>query len=83
MDPLMTDNSEIEEDEQKWHRWISQSCQGETCNMCGAPAAAKVGEEIFEDDPFQMRHNLTAYVCADHFRQIMGPAAERIFCRKF
>jgi hypothetical protein len=41
--------------------------------MCGKPAAAKVGEEIFDDDPHPYRHNFTAYVCADHFAQIMGP----------
>ncbi len=53
--------------------WVSKSCHGETCSMCGKPAAAKVGEEIFDDDPHPYRHNFTAYVCADHFAQIMGP----------
>ena len=49
--------------------------------MCGAPSAAKVGEEIFHDDPHPVRHNLTAYVCADHFRQIMGPMADHVLNR--
>src|SRR3954452_3015763 len=52
--------------------WRSASCIGEVCSMCGAPAAAKVGEEIAHDDPHPYRHNLTAYVCAEHFGQIMG-----------
>lgn len=51
--------------------WISACCEGERC-FCDAPAAAKVGEEIMPDDPFRDRHNLTAYVCAGHFRQIFG-----------
>jgi hypothetical protein len=52
-------------------RHVSASCRGERCSMCGAPAAAKVGEEIPHDDPHPYRHNLTAYVCAAHFDQIM------------
>jgi hypothetical protein len=39
--------------------------------MCGAPAAAKIGEEIMPDDPHQNRHNLTAYVCYHHARWIL------------
>jgi hypothetical protein len=31
----------------------------------------KVGEEIFDDDPNPVRHNLTQYVCCDHFQMIM------------
>jgi hypothetical protein len=52
--------------------WRSVSCEGERCSVCGEPASAKVGEEIMSDDPFQHRHNLTAYLCAGHFTQIMG-----------
>lgn len=52
--------------------WRSACCEGERCSICGKPARAKVGEEIMSDDPFAHRHSLTAYVCADHFVQIMG-----------
>lgn len=51
---------------------ISASCVGEYCH-CGAPAAKKVGEEILHDDPMPNRHNLTAYVCAAHYAEMMGP----------
>lgn len=54
--------------------FISSSCEGERCSMCDKPATHKVGEEIMWDDPNKMRHNLTAYVCCDHFRAILGPA---------
>ena len=54
--------------------YVSKSCMGETCSMCGAPATHKVGEEIPWDDPVQMRHNFTAYVCCRHFRAILGDA---------
>lgn len=51
--------------------FVSACCGGERCSMCGKPAARKVGEEIFHDDPHPIRHNLTAYVCLDHFNMIM------------
>jgi hypothetical protein len=38
----------------------------------GIPATHKVGEEIMPDDPFYIRHNLTQYVCCEHFQKIMG-----------
>jgi hypothetical protein len=72
-------------------RFVSATCQGERC-FCGAPAEHKVGEQIPDDDPrfsddwhvahgLRLRgapfHELTAYVCHEHFRQIMGPAADR------
>jgi hypothetical protein len=50
----------------------SKACIGEKC-WCGEPAAKKVGEEILFDDPNPARHNLTAYVCAAHYAQMMGP----------
>lgn len=53
--------------------FISASCRGEKCHICGVPAAHKVGEEIASDDPNPSRHNFTAYVCCEHFRTIMGP----------
>jgi len=55
--------------------FVSKSCKGENCRVCGAPATHKVGEEIAHDDPNQARHNLTAYVCCKDFRTIMGPSA--------
>lgn len=62
--------------------WRSKCCEGEACSMCNAPAVAKVGEEMFDDDPNPIRHNLTAYVCAKHFTDIMGPAGLRLVTRK-
>lgn len=53
---------------------ISRCCKGETCR-CGQPATHKVEENIFEDDPFPMRHPFTAYVCCECFGRIMGPAS--------
>jgi hypothetical protein len=32
----------------------------------------KVGEEIFDDDHNPVRHNLTQYVCCNHFQMIMS-----------
>lgn len=55
--------------------FVSATCQGEKCRVCGAPAHHKVSEEIPGDDPGPARHNLTAYVCCAHFIEIMGPAA--------
>ncbi len=52
----------------------SASCRGERCSVCGADATHKLGEEIMHDDPFPERHNLTAYVCCEHFRMVLGPA---------
>lgn len=54
------------------NEWVSATCGGETCSMCGQPATAKVGENISCDDPFRNRHNLTAYVCREHFAMIFG-----------
>lgn len=50
----------------------SRACVGEKC-WCGAPAAKKVGEEVLFDDQEPHRHNLTSYVCAEHYAQLMGP----------
>jgi hypothetical protein len=51
----------------KMKHLVSESCGGETCRHCGRPATHKVGEEIMPDDPHQVRHNLTAYVCCSVF----------------
>jgi hypothetical protein len=52
--------------------FVSATCGGERCR-CGKPAVKKVGEEIPFDDPTPDRHNLTAYVCAEHYAELMGP----------
>ena len=52
--------------------FISESCKGEKCSVCGADATDKLGEEIQSDDPNPNRHNLTAYVCSEHFKMIVG-----------
>lgn len=52
--------------------FISGSCKGEICSVCGKDATNKLGEEIPSDDPNKMRHNLTAYVCREHFTMIVG-----------
>jgi len=52
--------------------FISGSCEGEICSVCGKDATNKLGEEIPSDDPDRMRHNLTAYVCREHFTMIVG-----------
>lgn len=39
--------------------------------MCDHAATHKVGEEIAHDDPNQIRHNLTAYICCDCFGKIV------------
>ena len=51
--------------------WKSKYVNGEKCH-CGDDSVAKVGEEITHDDPLQNRHNLTAYVCEKHFRELFG-----------
>jgi len=68
--------------------FVSEFCKGEICGHCGNPATHKVGEEISFDEPQPElsdtfgfppviigRHNLTAYVCCERFRQLFGPAA--------
>ena len=55
--------------------FVSASCNGEKCNICGEVATHKVGEEIPHDDPDPNRHNLTAYVCCACFVMIVGQAA--------
>jgi hypothetical protein len=51
--------------------WKSKYTNGEKCH-CGEDAIAKVGEEIMNDDPFSARHNLTAYICEKHYRELFG-----------
>jgi hypothetical protein len=55
---------------------------GEFCGPCyredGSKVEApfKVEEVIFDDDPV-IRHPYTQYICEGHFKEIMGPWAER------
>lgn len=56
------------------HEHFVSASAGGPCAICGERSTHKVGEEIPHDDPFQMRHNLTAYVCCRHFRKLLGPA---------
>lgn len=58
-------------------KFISGSCIGEVCSVCGKDATHKIGEEIFRDDPNQMRHNFTAYVCCEHFQLVFGSASKK------
>lgn len=53
---------------------ISPSCGGEKCMVCSEPATHKIGEEHLHGVPRRM-HNLTAYVCCEHFGMVMGPFA--------
>jgi len=59
--------------------FASASCEGKRCH-CGKPASHKLEESIMHDDPsntwqpFPGRHPLTAYVCCEHFRAVLGPA---------
>lgn len=59
--------------------FISASCGGEACGPClraGVQrlASHKLGEEPGHDDP-SIRHNLTQYVCCEHFCFIVGKHA--------
>jgi hypothetical protein len=56
--------------------FVSETCEGEVC-WCGKPAVRKVGEEFAHDEPNPNRHNLTRYICAHHFAELMGPAGAR------
>lgn len=67
-------------DQQKPHKdeeyevdFISGTCKGEKCTVCGKDAYRKVGEQIPFDDPHKMRHELTAYVCKEHFEMVLMP----------
>lgn len=57
------------------HRAPSSSCEGQKC-PCGAQATRKVGEEELWDRPI-VGHNLTSYVCDEHFWWLMGPSKPR------
>lgn len=61
--------------------FVSKSCRGEHCGICyrqgqRRPATHKVGEEILSDWYEQHTagplHNLTQYVCCQHFAEIFS-----------
>ena len=56
------------------NHYVAPQCLGEKCR-CGKPATHKVEEVIFDNDPEPLRHELTVYVCCEHFAWLMGPAA--------
>jgi hypothetical protein len=59
--------------------YVGGSCIGKICliDNCGKDATHKVGEEIFDDEPHKIRHELTNYVCCGHYQMILGEAAEQ------
>jgi hypothetical protein len=60
--------------------FVSACCKGEFCGICRRSstvrreATHKVEEVIFDDQP-GIHHNLTQYVCCEHFMMIFGSAA--------
>jgi len=50
---------------------INRSFIGEKC-FCGKDAKHKIAEVVFDDDPNPARHELTTYICDEHFQMIMG-----------
>lgn len=54
--------------------FVSPTCTGEKCKMCGNPATHKIGEEVPMDDPrtWTPFHNMTSYICCFHFNQCIG-----------
>ena len=55
-------------------KFASAMCRRESC-ACGAPAAHRVVEVIFPDDPNPRRAPLSTFLCRRHFGELMGPAA--------
>jgi hypothetical protein len=53
---------------------LSGMLNGEICH-CGDPAAHVVEQMIPIDDPKPNRRPLRTFLCDNHFREIMGPAA--------
>ena len=56
--------------------FVSKTCKGEPCSVCGKPSTKKVEETIFDDDPNPWRHGLSAYLCDEHFKMIMSHGNE-------
>jgi hypothetical protein len=68
-DPML-----VEIDFRKENTIFSGMLKGEIC-YCGNPAAHVVEQMIPIDDPKPNRQPLRTFLCDDHFREIMGPAA--------
>lgn len=70
----------LDSDAEREH-YISARAGGEKCGMCfregrSIDALHKVGEEGLTTGP--IRHNLTQYLCCQHFGEVFGPpSAER------
>lgn len=82
-DPAVTDGEIASRRSNEMH-FVSGTCNGESCSICGAPATHKVGEEIPYNEPKSEfagyefgRHNFTAYVCCEHFGMIFGRVARQ------
>lgn len=56
---------------------LSHTVKGERCTMCNQPAAKKVEEVIFDDDPVPVRHPWTSYLCLLCFGRVMGPCVQQ------
>lgn len=76
------------DDERCGHAVLSsEHVAADGVHYCGRPATHKVGEEIPHDYPFPEHpelpgakmgtHNLTVYVCCEHFGMIFGPLARQ------
>lgn len=46
---------------------------GEKCNVCRLPASHKIGEEFPVWDTTVRGHNLTGYLCEEHFNMVICP----------
>jgi hypothetical protein len=65
--------------------------------ICARPATHKIGEEIADDEPLpgdlkplagvvtagNFRHNLTTYVCCEHFGRLFGQVAHDVCGGKY
>lgn len=50
---------------------VSQYCEGELCSVCRKSAVQKIAQVIFDDMP--IAHELTAYLCLEHFDMVLRP----------
>lgn len=51
--------------------FVSTSCKDARCVVCGKPAAKKVEEVIFIDDPMPYRKPHSSFLCLEHFEVVM------------
>ena len=50
---------------------VSKYCEGEKCH-CGKPSVKKISEVILPDEN-QIKHELSQYVCQEHFDKALRP----------